>query len=78
MAKTYVTFGQAHVHRINGKTYDADCVAVIECEDAADGRKKAFEYFGDKFCLEYPEKHFDFSSMVYFPRGLLHVNGQMI
>lgn len=31
--KTYVTFGQAHVHRINGKTFDADCVACIEHSD---------------------------------------------
>ena len=71
--KTYVTFGQDHTHRVNGKTFDCDCVAVIHCDNAEDGRNKAFEYFGRKFCFEYPEEHFNHSSMYHYPRGLIEV-----
>ena len=35
--KTYVTFGFDHAHAINGKTFDKDCVAVIESESAENG-----------------------------------------
>jgi len=73
MAKTYVTFGGDHTHRINGFTIDCDCVAVIECEDAADGRKKAFELFDRKFCFEYHEGLFDNESMKFFPRGFVYL-----
>ena len=37
--KTYVTFGQAHVHNINGVIFDKDCVAVVE-----GGREKSLRY----------------------------------
>jgi hypothetical protein len=74
MAKTYVTFGFDHVHTINGKTFDKDCVAVIECSSSEDGRNKAFEYFGDRFCFEYHEKYFKMESLKYFRNGLVAVN----
>lgn len=48
--KTFVTFGQTHVHSINGKTFDKDCVAVVSGD-----RDKVFEIFGTKFCFEYPD-----------------------
>lgn len=72
--KTYVTFGQIHTHSINGKTFDKDCVAVIECKDAKEGRERAFEYFDSKFCFEYPEDSFNHDDMKYYPRGLINVN----
>ena len=72
--KTYVTFGQAHTHRVNGITFDADCVAVIESEDYATGRARAFELFGEKFCTSYFDDDFDHDKMLsYFPRGLVSV-----
>jgi len=55
MSKTYVTFGFDHRHHINGKDIDHNCVVAIECENAVDGRRKAFELFGNKFCFEYNE-----------------------
>ena len=67
---TYVTFGQAHTHSINGKTFDKDCVAVIESESAKAGRNDAFDLFGGKFCFEYFNKR---PNMEYFPRGLIKV-----
>ncbi len=72
--KTYVTFGQDHVHRVNNETIDYNCVAVIKSEGPAEGREKAFELFGPKFCFEYPEAHWDESKLHYFPRGYIEVN----
>ena len=53
--KTYVTFGFDHAHAIDGKTFDKDCVAIIHSSGAEEYRDLAFEYFGRKFCFEYPE-----------------------
>ena len=71
--KTYVTFGQEHVHSCNGKTFDKDCVAVIEGPNAFVNREKAFALFGPKFCFEYSEDKWDDRSLKYFPRGLINV-----
>lgn len=67
--KTYVTFGQTHAHAIAGKTFDKDCVAVVN-----GNRDRVFELFGPKFCFEYPEEHWDDSKMVYFPRGYIEID----
>ncbi len=72
--KTYVTFGSNHTHSVNGKTLDKDTVAVIESESPQAGRDKAFELFGPKFCMEYPEDHWDESTMKHFPKGYVEVN----
>ena len=72
--KTYVTFGSNHTHRINGKTIDCNCVAVIESTDAEAGRARAFELFGRKWSMEYPEQFFNMDSMKYYPRGFIEVD----
>ena len=66
--KTYVTFGQDHIHRINGEIIDKDCVAVIN-----GNRDKVFELFGLKFSFEYPEEHWNEDNMKYFPRGYIEI-----
>ena len=68
LMKTYVTFGQEHVHRINGKTFDKDCVAVLEGD-----RNTVFQLFGQKFCFEYPEDQWDDKKIVHYPRGYIEV-----
>lgn len=73
MGKTYVTFGQDHVHSVNGKTFDKDTVAVIEAENSYEGRQKAFYYFGPKFCFEYYEKQWNEESIRWFPKGYVNV-----
>jgi len=73
MHKTYVTFGQAHRHEINGEIFDHNCVAVIRSEGPAQGRELAFKFFGPKFCVADPEKHFNHASIHVFPRGLVDV-----
>jgi len=59
----YITFGQCHTHRVNGYTFDKDCVALIRDRD------RAFELFGDKWAFEY-EKEPD---MLFYPRGIREV-----
>ena len=70
--KTYVTFGQVHVHHINGQVFDKDCIAVVDGD-----RDKVFEIFGTAFCFEYLENVWFGTGMddkmAYFPRGYIHV-----
>lgn len=71
---TYVTFGQDHLHVIDGVTFDRDCVAVIISNNAQEGRAKAFKTFGAKFCMEYFDDEFNPSMMTFYPRGLININ----
>jgi hypothetical protein len=66
--KTYVTFGAAHTHKINGVLLDKNCVAVVQGD-----RDRVFELFGTRFCFEYPEDFWDDSKLHYFPRGYVEV-----
>ena len=36
--KMLVTFGQSHVHRVNGRTFDCDCVARITARTYEEAR----------------------------------------
>lgn len=73
MGKHYVTFGQSHVHSVNGKTFDKDCVAVIEAGNFQEGREKAFDYFGPIFCTSYQDDQWDEESINFFPRGYINL-----
>lgn len=72
--KTYITFGHSHAHSVNGKTFDKDCIAVIEAPTENAARKIAFEAFEGKFCFSYSEDRWDESKMNYFPRGYIELN----
>ncbi len=68
------TFGQSHVHVINGRTLNKDRVAVIPCTNAAEGRAKAFEFFGPKFFTTYFDTAWKEEEMLkYFPGGYVEV-----
>lgn len=67
MSKFYVTFGQSHVHSVNGETLDRDCVAELESETYEQARDFAFQCFGPKFCFLKDE----LPDMNYFPRGVI-------
>ena len=69
MNNHYVTFGQIHVHSIDGITIDKDTVAVFKAEDAADGRQKAVEYFGDQFFTDYHHTAWKKEKLQFFPKG---------
>jgi hypothetical protein len=72
--KTFVTFGQVHTHSVNGIILDKDCVAVLNCKDALDGRMQAHKLFGDKFFTTYYGKNFNKDKLKFFPRGLIELN----
>lgn len=67
-----ITFGQEHLHRVNGKVIDKDCVVSITAINMLEARTKAFELFGDKWCFCYEEGDFIYKgSIKYFPRGVI-------
>ena len=67
MDKYYITFGQNHAYAIAGKTFDKDCVAVIEAVNYKEGRILAFEIFSSKFAFFYEEM----PEMDFYHRGLI-------
>ena len=73
MANHYVTLGQNHAHRCSNVTVDCNCVVVFQAASAEEGRKKAFELFGDKFSFEYHDTEFNLEDMKYYPRGLIQL-----
>ena len=73
MARHYVTFGQQHVHRVNGHTLDTDSIACYNAADYSQGRDKAFELFGRSFFTDYHENEIGTVEMEYFPRGIIEI-----
>jgi len=53
--KIYITFGSNHKYRIGETIIDHNCLASLECENADDGRAKAYKLFSGKFCTTYME-----------------------
>jgi len=68
--KWYITFGQVHVHSVGGRTFDKDCVAVVNGETPGQCDDMAFELFDGKFHGHSARM----SDMSYYPRGLIEVN----
>jgi len=66
MAKHYFSFGQAHVHRIDGVTLDADCLLMVEDDDAENARQRVWDTIGAKWAMQYSEDRVNFK---WFPRG---------
>lgn len=67
--KYYFTFGQTHVHKINGITFDKDCVVEIEASDPNVARNKIFFLFRRKWSMIYEDP----PNMDYFPRGIIKI-----
>jgi hypothetical protein len=69
MTTAYFTFGQNHVHRVNGKTFDCDCVVKITADDP---RSVMCENFGLQWAFQYdkmPQATLD----KYYPRGIIEL-----
>lgn len=71
--KIYITFGQVHIHSVNGKIFNKDSIAVIEAESESAGRARAFEMFGPKWHQSIPETDWKAEYIKYFPRGFIEV-----
>lgn len=66
MKTSWFTFGQVHVHSVNGVTFDKDIVVEITAEDP---RQVMVDTFGLTWGMEYynpPDNEF----MELFPRGI--------
>lgn len=72
--KYYVTFGQVHVHSVNGQTLDKDCVATFEAVDYETAEEYAHYLFGPKYCSLKDHEEFDEEDLNnYYHRGLIEV-----
>ena len=67
----YVTMGQIHVHSIDGNMIDKNCVVRFKCNSCNEGRNKAMELFGRKFCFTYFDTDWNEEDMKYYPRGYI-------
>lgn len=63
MIRRYFTFGQTHVHSVDGFTYDKDIVVEITANNP---RQTMFDTFGCQWGMEYEQK----PPMELFPRGI--------
>ena len=72
MSKFYITFGQIHVHSVNGKTFDKDCLAEIEAETREEAHSMAMKIFNKLFHQCVGEDKLE-SFLPYFPRGVIKV-----
>ena len=73
MNKYCITFGQEHIHKINGTILDKDCVAVIKAETEKEARKIAFDLFKGNFFTSYKYEEFG-DKIKYFNRGFIEIN----
>lgn len=69
METSYFTFGQDHLHRLNGITLDKDIVLQVIHEDP---REWMFENFGPEWSMEYAPKYIDKEFRSHFPRGIIN------
>lgn len=65
----YVTFGQTHIHKVKGRIFDKDCVAVIRSQSEASARRRAFQLFGRQWCRMF-DNLLDVG-LGYYKRGLI-------
>ena len=73
MKQLVVTFGQAHAHSVNGKTFDKDCVALINAPTIEEANRIAFDLFQGKFHQHVDRENWKEENMQYFPRGYIEV-----
>lgn len=73
---TYITFGQTHTHSVEGLTLDRDCVLAIPSESEGEGRARAFELLGPRWCFSYWDRDFDLDTLRYFPRGIMRLGSK--
>ena len=72
MNKYYISFGQIHVHSVNGKTFDKNCLAEIEAETKEEAHTEAMDIFKGVFHNCYEESKLP-EVLHYFPRGIIKV-----
>lgn len=64
LSTAWFSFGQIHIHAMNGKTFDKDCIVEITAKEP---RAVMFETFGSKWAMQYDEP----PDMKNFQRGII-------
>lgn len=70
MTRLYYTFGQAHIHRVNGRTFDKDCVVEIIGTDGESCHSIMVRTFGQQWANEYGTC----PDLKFYPRGVITLN----
>ena len=70
MAKFYITFGQVHVHSVNGKTFDKDSLCENEAESNREAHDRAMDVFNGVFHHCKGEDQLE-KLLPYYPRGII-------
>ena len=71
MKTFYFSFGQSHIHRIDGITLDADVLLKVEAKDSEEARDRVWKAFEAKWSMQYNEDTVNFK---YFPRGAVEIS----
>ena len=71
--KFYISFGQAHTHRINGQTYDCDSLMEVEYPDEITARISLNREL-KTWCGIYREEQLPELISKYFNRGVINKN----
>ena len=71
--KQIVTFGQDHMHIIDGIILNKDCLAIIEGD-----KQKVKDMFGQKYSNCYLDANFDGNNLQFYPNGFIDVPDEPI
>ncbi len=69
----YISFGQIHAHRYNGKTLDCNCLAEISAPDEGAVRRFCQDEFKNEYFTVYTDTKIRQSEWKYFPRGAIKI-----
>lgn len=64
---SYFSFGQTHVHSVNGRTFDKDDIVKIT---HLQPRQRMMGLFGPKWAFEYTEEEFARIDPRHYPKGV--------
>jgi hypothetical protein len=66
----FFTFGQSHIHKVNGKIFDRNCVVKLDCPDP---RAEMHRLFGPAWSMHYSPEEITPEFMSHFPRGVIEI-----
>jgi len=69
----YITLGFSHVHAINRKTLDKDCVILAESPPGYTPQQVARALFGNLYSMAYAEHEWDSRFNAHYPKGFVRV-----
>ena len=71
--KFYISFGQTHAHRIDGRTYDCDSLMLVEAPGELVARIGLNQLLAGKWCGLYQEAELP-DMLRYYRRGVINAD----